>query len=102
VIICIERGADCLHMVQLMPPAIPKPRHVLPRLSPDWFYLSGTSLSRLSWKIISYHIISYQGFLVRPLLREPRPQVHYKSQADATAQRETQKSTNVKSLTKIE
>jgi len=29
---------------------------------------------------------------VRPLLREPRPQVHYKSQPDATAQRETQKS----------
>ena len=52
--------------------------------------------------IISYHIITYQGFLVRPLLREPRPQVHYKSQPDAKAQRETQKSTNVKSLTKIE
>jgi len=32
-----------------------------------------------------HHIISYQGFLVRPLLREPRPQVHYKSQPDATA-----------------
>jgi len=48
------------------------------------------------------HIISYQGFLVRPFLRELRPQVHYKSQPDATAQRETQKSTNVKSLTKIE
>ena len=48
---------------------------------------------------LSYHNISYQGFLVRPLLREPRPQVHYKSQPDATAQRETQKSTNVKSLT---
>jgi len=46
--------------------------------------------------------ISYQRFLVRPLLREPRPQVHYKSQPDATTQRETQKSTNVKSLTKIE
>jgi len=28
--------------------------------------------------------------------------VHYKSQPDAKAQRETQKSTNVKSLTKIE
>jgi len=24
---------------------------------------------------------------VRPLLREPRPQVHYKSQPDATAQK---------------
>ena len=48
-----------------------------------------------------YYII-YQGFVVRPLLREPRPQVHYKSQPDAKARRETQKSTNVKSLTKIE
>ena len=38
--------------------------------------------------VIPYHITSYQGFLVRPLLREPRPQVHYKSQPDATAQRE--------------
>jgi len=52
--------------------------------------------------VIISGILSYQGFLVRPLLREPRPQVHYKSQPDATAQRETQKSTNVKSLTKIE
>ena len=51
---------------------------------------------------ISYHIISYQGFVVRSLLREPRPWVHYKSQPDAKAQRETQKSTNVKILTKIE
>jgi len=38
---------------------------------------------------------------VRPLLREPRPQVHYKSQPDATAQRETQKSTNVKSYLSV-
>ena len=30
--------------------AIPKPRHLLPHLYPDWFYLSGTSLPRLSWK----------------------------------------------------
>jgi len=50
----------------------------------------------------SYQIISYQGFVVRPLLREPRTSVHYKSQPDAKAQTETQKSTNVKSLTKIE
>ena len=59
-------------------------------------------LHRLINLLYRVHIISYQGFLVRPLLREPRPQVHYKSQPDATAQRETQKSTNVKSLTKIE
>ena len=28
----------------------PKPRHLLPHLNPDWFYLSGTGLPRLSWK----------------------------------------------------
>jgi len=30
--------------------AIPKPHHLLPHLNPDWFYLSGTGLPRLSWK----------------------------------------------------
>jgi len=30
--------------------AIPKHHRLLPRLSPDWFYLSGTGLPRLSWK----------------------------------------------------
>ena len=29
---------------------IPKPHHLLPHLNSDWFYLSGTSLPRLSWK----------------------------------------------------
>ena len=29
---------------------IPKPYHLLPHLNPDWFYLSGTGLPRLSWK----------------------------------------------------
>ena len=29
---------------------IPKPHHLLPHLNPDWFYLSGTGLLRLSWK----------------------------------------------------
>jgi len=29
---------------------IPKHHHLLPHLNPDWFYLSGTSLPRLSWK----------------------------------------------------
>ena len=33
-------------------------------------------------------------------LREPRPWVHYKSQPNAKTPRKTQKSTNVKSLTK--
>ena len=62
----------------------------------------GKDLQNIEVSFISGIFISYQGFLVRPLLRKPRPQVHYKSQPDATAQRETQKSTNVKSLTKIE
>jgi len=30
--------------------AIPIPHHLLPYLNPDWFYLSGTGLPRLSWK----------------------------------------------------
>ena len=30
--------------------AFPKPRHLLPHLNPDWFYLSGTGLPRLYWK----------------------------------------------------
>jgi len=49
VVVCLERGADCLHMVQLMP-THPRPHHLLPHLNPDWFYLSGTGLPRFSWK----------------------------------------------------
>ena len=45
--------------------------------------------------------MSYQKFIGCPLLREPRPWVHYKSQPNAKTPRKTQKSTNVKSLTKI-
>ena len=30
--------------------AITKPHHLLPHLNPDWFYLSGIGLPRLSWK----------------------------------------------------
>jgi len=38
-------------MVQLADAtAIPKPDHLLLHLNPDWFYLSGTGLPRLSWK----------------------------------------------------
>jgi len=47
--IYLERGADCLHKVQLMP-LHPKPRHLFPHLNPDWFYLSDTGLHSLSWK----------------------------------------------------
>ena len=48
-VICLERGADCLRMVQLMPVPSPNPDLLL-HLSPDWFYLSGTGVPRLSWK----------------------------------------------------
>jgi len=49
VVICLERGADCLHMVQLMPLNHKTPS-TLTRINPDWFQLSGTGLPRLSWK----------------------------------------------------
>jgi len=58
--------------------------------------LSGSCLHNSFMHIISYHIVSYQK--VRQLLREPRPQVHYKSQPNAKTPRKTQKSTNIKSL----
>ena len=45
----LQRGADCLHMVQLMP-LHPKTHHLLPHLNPDWFDLSGTGFPRLSCK----------------------------------------------------
>ena len=37
VVICLERGADCWHLVQLMPLATPKSHHLLPPLNPGWF-----------------------------------------------------------------
>jgi len=40
-IVCL--WSSCCH-------CIPKPHHFLPHLNPDWFYLSGTGLHRLSWK----------------------------------------------------
>jgi len=49
VLICLNRGADCLH-IWSDATAIAKPHHLLPHLRPDWFYLSGTHLARLSWK----------------------------------------------------
>jgi len=47
VVICLEQGADCLHMGPADDTAISK---LLPHLNPDWFYLSGASLPGLSWK----------------------------------------------------
>ena len=46
-VICLQRGANDLHMVQLMP--LP-PHHLLLHYNPDWFNLSGASLPRLSRK----------------------------------------------------
>ena len=36
--ICLERGADCLRNGPADATAIPKPRHQLPHLNPDWFF----------------------------------------------------------------
>ena len=44
-VICLERGADDLHMVQLMP--LP-PHNLLLHSNPEWFYLSCAGLLRLS------------------------------------------------------
>ena len=46
-VICLEQGADCLHMVQLMPLPSPNPSS-MPHYNPGWFYLSGTGLPALS------------------------------------------------------
>ena len=49
VVICLE----WVHIVCICSRwchCIPKPDHLLPHLNPDWFYLSGTGLPRLSWK----------------------------------------------------
>ena len=45
-VICLERGANDLHMVQLMPAA---PSSLAPVKS-RMVYLSGGGLPRLSWK----------------------------------------------------
>ena len=48
-VVCLERGADCLHTVQLMP-LHPKTPSSLASLKPDWICLSSrpTGLPRLS------------------------------------------------------
>jgi len=45
-VICLERAAD----LPADATAIPKRHRLLPHLNPDWFYLSGTGLPRLSGK----------------------------------------------------
>jgi len=49
VVICLERGADCLHMVQLMP-LHPQTLSSLASFKSRLVYLSGTGLPSLSWK----------------------------------------------------
>jgi len=51
VVVCLEKGADCLHMVQLMRLSAQKPHCLLRHLNPDWFYLSGTGVV-VTWKCI--------------------------------------------------
>jgi len=49
VVTCLERGADCLYMVQLMP-LHPKTPPALALFKFRLVYCFGTSLPRLSWK----------------------------------------------------
>jgi len=49
VVISLELGAGCLHMVQLMP-VHPKIPSTLASFKPSLFYVCATSLPRLSWK----------------------------------------------------
>jgi len=49
VVICLRWGANrCIWSSWCH--CIPKPHHLLSHLNPDSFYLSGASLSRMSWK----------------------------------------------------
>jgi len=50
VVICLERGADCLQSEAQLTPLHPKTHHLLPQLNLDWFYLPGPGSARLSWK----------------------------------------------------
>ena len=46
-VICLQRDAHCLHMVQLM---LLSSHNPITSLNPDWFYLSSTGQHRQSWK----------------------------------------------------
>ena len=47
VVICLQQGANDLHIVQLM--KLP-PHHLLLHQNPEWFNLSGAGFPMLSWK----------------------------------------------------
>jgi len=61
-VICLEQGADNLHMVELMP--LP-PDRLLLHLNSDWFNLSGAGLTRLSWKKRPLNLYLYLTLVLR-------------------------------------
>ena len=63
-----------------------------------YYDLSYQASARL---LIQYSLLPWPTNHIISVIREPRPQVHCKSQPNAKTPRKTQKSTNVKSLTKI-
>jgi len=75
VVIRLERGADCLHMVQLMPLPSPKPRHLLPQTGFTFVvpaYLCCTSVSATVYTIdcqATLTIDNAANYCVRPLIR---------------------------------
>jgi len=69
-VICLERGANDLHMVQLMP--LP-PRHLLLQQNPEWFILlvpayagcaGKKAIKRLCVCVFAYRECSWTGKLV--------------------------------------
>jgi len=79
--------ANRCHLHMLEPPATNNmsswchwPHHLMPHLNPDWFYLSGTDLPRLSWKrghqtgvvVVQWCKCSYSIFI------HPRPADDYR------------------------
>jgi len=47
-VICLQQGANDLHMVQLMP--LPPHQIIIAAVKSKMVYLSGAGLPRLSWK----------------------------------------------------
>jgi len=53
-VICLELGADDLHMVQLMP--LP-PLHLLFDYSPDWFIVFYSTCVRMSY-VLNFYLLT--------------------------------------------
>ena len=64
-VICLEQGANDLHVVQLMPLPL---QHLLIHENLDWFNLSGASLPSLSWKkaIKQLSVLKFTCYLWSP------------------------------------